>query len=47
MDKSRGFTLLLVKKACILANVQLGKLPEKKATPLLEATEEVLSGAHY
>jgi fumarate hydratase class II len=41
------WALALVKKACILANVQLGKLPEKKAAPLLEATEEVLSGALY
>jgi fumarate hydratase class II len=41
------WALALVKKACILANVQLGKLPEKKATPLLEATEEVLSGVLY
>lgn len=41
------WALALVKKACILANVQLGKLPQKKATPLLEATEEVLSGILY
>ena len=41
------WALALVKKACILANVQLGKLPEKKAAPLLEATEEVLSGVLY
>ena len=41
------WALALVKKACILTNLQLGQLPQKKATPLLEATQEVLSGVHY
>jgi len=41
------WALALVKKACILTNLQLGQLLRKKATPLLEATQEVLSGVHY
>jgi len=41
------WALALVKKACILTNLQLGQLPQKKAIPLLEATQEVLSGVHY
>jgi fumarate hydratase class II len=36
--------LALVKKACILANSQLDRLPKRKSEPLLCAAEEVLSG---
>ena len=32
------WALALVKKACILANFKLGQLPQKMATPLLEAS---------
>ena len=36
--------LALVKRACILANSQLGMLPKEKSAPLLLAVEEVQSG---
>jgi fumarate hydratase class II len=45
----RSFILALaeVKKACVSANADLGKIDKERAQALLAAVEEVLSGKHF